>query len=65
MQRTVDNGVGAEPFYPGIVPTIGGPREPRNSPAAGRWLTGSLDDLAALTGRPVRWDYRMPGQPDV
>ncbi|MFJ6014440.1 flavoprotein [Streptomyces sp. NPDC092952] len=35
------------------------------TPTAARWLHESLDDLAALTGRPVRWDYRVPGQPDV
>ncbi|MFJ8248554.1 flavoprotein [Streptomyces sp. NPDC094466] len=35
------------------------------TPTAARWLTDSVDNLAALTGHPVRWDYRMPGQPDV
>ncbi|WP_405928019.1 flavoprotein [Streptomyces griseus] len=35
------------------------------TPTAARWLTDSLDGLTALTGHPVRWDYRMPGQPDV
>ncbi|MFF6904243.1 flavoprotein [Streptomyces hydrogenans] len=35
------------------------------TPTAARWLHESLDGLAALTGRPVRWDYRSPGQPDV
>ncbi|MFB7935965.1 flavoprotein [Streptomyces filamentosus] len=35
------------------------------TPTAARWLHESLDGLAALTGRPVRWDYRLPGQPDV
>ncbi|MFE7583606.1 flavoprotein [Streptomyces gardneri] len=33
--------------------------------AAARWLGDSLDVLAALTGHPVRWDYKLPGQPDV
>ncbi|MFF8839567.1 flavoprotein [Streptomyces sp. NPDC015130] len=35
------------------------------TPAAARWLQDSLDGLAALTGRPVRWDYKLPGEPDV
>ncbi|MEU3607110.1 flavoprotein [Streptomyces sp. NPDC035033] len=35
------------------------------TPTAARWLHESLDGLAALTGRPVRWDHRFPGQPDV
>ncbi|GGU01679.1 MULTISPECIES: flavoprotein [Streptomyces] len=35
------------------------------TPAAAGWLAESLDGLAALTGHPVRWDYRFPGQPDV
>ncbi|WP_411069527.1 hypothetical protein [Streptomyces sp. cmx-4-25] len=35
------------------------------TPTAARWLADSLDGLAALTGEPVRWDYRLPGQPDV
>ncbi|MBM9624038.1 flavoprotein [Streptomyces zhihengii] len=35
------------------------------TPTAARWLADSLDGLAALTGHPVRWDYRLPGQPDV
>ncbi|MFE7596013.1 flavoprotein [Streptomyces sp. NPDC057494] len=35
------------------------------SPTAARWLAGSLDGLAALTGHPVRWDYPLPGEPDV
>ncbi|MGW6394734.1 flavoprotein [Streptomyces sp. NPDC055103] len=35
------------------------------TPTAARWLADSLDGLAALTGHPVRWNYRLPGQPDV
>ncbi|MFF1481974.1 flavoprotein [Streptomyces sp. NPDC058301] len=35
------------------------------TPTAARWLDGSLDGLAALTGHPVRFDYQLPGQPDV
>ncbi|MGW8989139.1 flavoprotein [Streptomyces zhihengii] len=35
------------------------------TPTAARWLADSLDGLAALTGHPVRWDYSLPGQPDV
>ncbi|KOG22537.1 MULTISPECIES: flavoprotein [Streptomyces] len=35
------------------------------TPTAARWLAESLDGLAALTGNPVRWDYQLPGEPDV
>jgi hypothetical protein len=35
------------------------------TPTAARWLEESLDGLAALTGNPVRWEYKLPGQPDV
>jgi hypothetical protein len=35
------------------------------TPTAARWLEESLDGLAALTGHPVRWEYKLPGQPDV
>ncbi|WP_329274707.1 flavoprotein [Streptomyces sp. NBC_00691] len=35
------------------------------TPAAARWLGDSLDGLAVLTGHPVRWDYELPGQPEV
>ena len=35
------------------------------TPTAARWVAGSLDGLAALTGRPVRWQYKLPGEPDV
>ncbi|GGY80346.1 flavoprotein [Streptomyces omiyaensis] len=35
------------------------------TPTAARWLQESLDGLAALTGRPVRWDHPFPGEPDV
>ncbi|WP_435971964.1 flavoprotein [Streptomyces sp. Qhu_M48] len=35
------------------------------TPTAARWLAHSLDGLAALTGHPVRWDHRLPGEPDL
>ncbi|MFJ7591744.1 flavoprotein [Streptomyces sp. NPDC097617] len=35
------------------------------TPTAAHWLSDSLDGLAALTGHPVRWQYKFPGQPDV
>ncbi|MEE1753749.1 flavoprotein [Streptomyces sp. SP18CS02] len=35
------------------------------TPTASRWLAPSIDGLAALTGYPVRSEYRMPGDPDV
>lgn len=35
------------------------------TPTAARWLEGSLDGLAVLTGHPVRFDYKQPGEPDV
>ncbi|MHC0432921.1 flavoprotein [Streptomyces sp. O3] len=35
------------------------------TPAAAGWLEEDLDELAALTGNPVRWEYKRPGQPDV
>ncbi|MFC8916056.1 flavoprotein [Streptomyces sp. NPDC047821] len=35
------------------------------TPTAARWVEGSLDGLAALTGHPVRWEYDLPGQPEV
>lgn len=35
------------------------------TPTAAHWLSGSLDGLAALTGHPVRWQYKLPGEPDV
>ncbi|MFB7468866.1 flavoprotein [Streptomyces sp. NPDC056224] len=35
------------------------------TPTAAHWLAGSLDGLAALTGHPVRWQYKLPGEPDV
>lgn len=34
------------------------------TPTAARWLGGSLDGLAALTGHPVRWDHGLPGDPE-
>jgi hypothetical protein len=35
------------------------------TPTAARWLGKSLDGLAVLTGHPVRWEYKLPGQSDV
>ncbi|MEE1818320.1 flavoprotein [Streptomyces sp. SP18ES09] len=35
------------------------------TPAAARWLAGSLDGLAVLTAHPVRWDAPLPGEPEV
>ncbi|MEV6552408.1 flavoprotein [Streptomyces sp. NPDC051597] len=35
------------------------------TPTAARWLEGSLDGLAVLTGHPVRFDYGRPGEPEV
>ncbi|MFC8983533.1 flavoprotein [Streptomyces sp. NPDC057411] len=35
------------------------------TPTAARWVSESLDGLAALTGHPVRWEYKLPGQPDA
>ncbi|MEI5099991.1 flavoprotein [Streptomyces sp. PmtG] len=35
------------------------------TPTAARWIAESLDGLAALTGHPVRSDYKLPGEPDV
>ncbi|MFD4476752.1 flavoprotein [Streptomyces sp. NPDC058471] len=35
------------------------------TPTAARWLSDSLDGLAALTGHPVRSEYKLPGEPDV
>lgn len=35
------------------------------TPTAAGWLHESLDGLAALTGHPVRSEYKMPGEPDV
>ncbi|WP_328335928.1 MULTISPECIES: flavoprotein [unclassified Streptomyces] len=35
------------------------------TPSAARWLDNSLDGLAALSGHPVRSEYKMPGEPDV
>ncbi|GHI90265.1 hypothetical protein Sxan_76290 [Streptomyces xanthophaeus] len=33
------------------------------TPSAAHWLAGSLDGLAALTGHPVRVQYKLPGSP--
>ncbi|MEV0260710.1 flavoprotein [Streptomyces sp. NPDC050617] len=35
------------------------------TPTAARWLEDQLPDLVALTGYPVRSQYKMPGEPDV
>ncbi|MER5256023.1 MULTISPECIES: flavoprotein [unclassified Streptomyces] len=35
------------------------------TPTAARWLDESLDDLAVLTGHPVRSEYKRPDEPDV
>ncbi|MEU9861346.1 flavoprotein [Streptomyces sp. NPDC047971] len=35
------------------------------TPTAARWLSQSVEGLAALTGHPVRWDYKLPGEPDA
>ncbi|MFZ3569405.1 flavoprotein [Streptomyces sp. BH034] len=35
------------------------------TPTAARWIDESLDGLAALTGHPVRSEYKLPGEPDV
>ncbi|OKK14681.1 flavoprotein [Streptomyces sp. CB00455] len=35
------------------------------TPTAAHWVAGSLDGLAALTGHPVRWQYKLPGEADV
>ncbi|MEU6990514.1 flavoprotein [Streptomyces sp. NPDC046465] len=35
------------------------------TPTAARWVGDSLDGLAALTGHPVRSEYKLPGEPDV
>lgn len=35
------------------------------TPTAARWLADRLPSLEALTGHPVRSDYKLPGEPDV
>ncbi|AWK08795.1 flavoprotein [Streptomyces spongiicola] len=35
------------------------------TPTAARWLGDSLSGLEALTGHPVRSEYKLPGQPDA
>lgn len=35
------------------------------TPTAALWLADSLDELAALTGHPVRSQYKLPQEPDV
>lgn len=35
------------------------------TPTAARWLDGQLGELERLTGHPVRFEYKLPGEPDV
>ncbi|MFE2156655.1 flavoprotein [Streptomyces lydicus] len=35
------------------------------TPTAARWLSAEAPVLEELTGRPVRSEYKMPGEPDV
>jgi hypothetical protein len=39
------------------------------TPSAYRWLSedaeGEIEALTELTGHPVRWEYKLPSQPDV
>ncbi|MEU7134594.1 flavoprotein [Streptomyces sp. NPDC046261] len=35
------------------------------TPYARRWLEADVPALAALTGHPVRHEYKLPGEPDV
>ncbi|NYI05657.1 flavoprotein [Allostreptomyces psammosilenae] len=35
------------------------------SPSAARWHAGHIQELEELTGHPVRWEYKLPSQPDV
>ncbi|MFI0894905.1 flavoprotein [Streptomyces sp. NPDC020983] len=35
------------------------------TPTAARWLADRLPALEALTGHPVRSEYKLPGEPDV
>lgn len=35
------------------------------TPTAARWLAPGLEGLAALSGHPVRYEYKTPGDPDV
>lgn len=35
------------------------------TPTAAGWIDDSLDDLAELTGHPVRSEYKRPGEADV
>ncbi|MCK7622503.1 flavoprotein [Streptomyces sp. RS10V-4] len=35
------------------------------TPTAASWLGGEVASLAEATGRPVRSEYKMPGEPDV
>ncbi|MEU1434098.1 flavoprotein [Streptomyces sp. NPDC005786] len=35
------------------------------TPTAARWLGDALPALEELTGHPVRWEYKLPGEVDV
>ncbi|MFD5137424.1 flavoprotein [Streptomyces sp. NPDC058378] len=35
------------------------------TPTAARWLEADLPALEELTGHPVRWEYKRPGEPDA
>lgn len=35
------------------------------TPTTARWLAESLSGLQVLTGHPVRYEYKFPGEPDV
>ncbi|MCS0637748.1 flavoprotein [Streptomyces sp. LP05-1] len=35
------------------------------TPTAADWLRDGIGGLSALTGRPVRWAYERPGEPEV
>ncbi|MFI5774198.1 flavoprotein [Streptomyces sp. NPDC051658] len=35
------------------------------TPTAAKWLGPQLHELEALTGHPVRSEYKLPGEPDV
>ncbi|MFH9248250.1 flavoprotein [Streptomyces lydicus] len=35
------------------------------TPTAARWLSAEMPVLEKLTGRPVRSEYKLPGEPDV
>ncbi|MEV8117994.1 flavoprotein [Streptomyces xiamenensis] len=35
------------------------------TPSAARWWQERLGELVELTGHPVRWQYKLPGDPDA